>query len=81
MFHAPGMIPFYINLYRTQPELAFWTLVTGYPSFPACFFKDLLTGRIPYVIEGDTVVCKDWVQGPLSNYYTAPPLSDDDDLH
>ena len=70
LFHTPGMFRYWINGYRTDPEIAFWQVALGFAELPAALIADVLSERCPYVVEGETVVIK-WSEpmGEFKDYH------------
>lgn len=71
LMYTPGMMQFWINGYRTQPEIAFWQVSMGFSMLPAALIADVLSERCPYEVDGDTVVIK-WAKplGEFRDYVT-----------
>lgn len=68
--HTPGMLRYWVNGYRTTPEITFWQVAMGFSTLPAALIADVLSGRCPYTVEGDTVVIN-WSEpmGEFKDYH------------
>lgn len=58
VIHAPGVVQAAINDYKLGARKEYWerVLTKGWPGFPPAVAKALLTGQLPYAIDGETVV-------------------------
>jgi len=57
MIHTPGMVRWAVNGYAFQSDRKYLTnIFTEGWGIPADAAKKLLSGRVPYTVEGETVV-------------------------
>lgn len=58
LVHAPGVIAWAINGYAFKRDRAALrrVIVDGWPGIPAAAARQLLSGSVPYTLDGDTVV-------------------------
>ena len=60
LFHLPGMIAWWKNVYRTDRHLATLQVAYGLSELPALAIDDLLAGRIEPTITADAAVEFEW---------------------
>ena len=56
LIHTPGLFAWLIHAYRSDRVHANQCMNAGWPTLPADVRLGLLTGSIPYAIDGSTVV-------------------------
>ena len=56
MLYTPGLIKWAMAYYRTSPRKAAKLIADGYPGVSSAIAARLLAGKIPFTVEGDTVI-------------------------
>ena len=59
LVHSPGIVPYFINLYRNgndKDKLTAIEAMSAYNALPGSVILDLLKEKIEYTVEGDTVI-------------------------